>query len=88
MDAAITVRLRAGGAQAMRVTVANMQQVATWSDGAIKGTKLNVEDRVIAVTFFGDEQTAEVGDWIVKWRANAHQVFHHSEMGEIFAWGR
>lgn len=51
---------------AVQVTVDNMEDVAFWCDGAIKGTKLPPEDREIEIwnKVLQQEQRAEVGDWI------------------------
>jgi len=52
--------------EAMQVTPENLEIVEVWSNGSIKGTKLPREQRCIDIqTYFG-EQSANVGDWIIK----------------------
>jgi len=51
---------------AYQLSVDNMLALEAWCGGAIKGTKLPVNQRVIEIHVRGEEIRAEIGDWIVK----------------------
>jgi hypothetical protein len=57
---------RAAKVEAYRVTSYNIDHLASWCGGAVKGTKLPPEQREIELICRSDEQRAKVGDWIVK----------------------
>lgn len=66
-------RKKAYQVEARQVTVGNLESIEAWSNGAIKGTKLPRDQRIIEIQNAGIEQRAEVGDWIVK---EANGVFN------------
>lgn len=52
--------------EAQRVTVNNLDQIANWCRGSVKGTKLPLHERVVDIQTLEGEMRADVGDWIIK----------------------
>lgn len=52
--------------EAQRVTVNNLEQIATWCRGSVKGIALPLHDQVIDIQTLEGEMRADVGDWIIK----------------------
>lgn len=50
---------------ARQITIENMEELASWCRGAIKGTKLPAERREIEIYTVDAEYSAEVGDFLV-----------------------
>lgn len=63
----LTCQLR-DKAEAVQVTTGNLEEVAEWCGGSVRGTKLPAEDRVVQwYSFFNDCQYAcGIGGYVVK----------------------
>ena len=53
--------------EAVQVTEDNLEEVATWCNGSVRGTLLPEGDRMVEFNFRGEDQRANVGDWVVKY---------------------
>ena len=51
--------------EAMQIKPENLAYLEKWCGGAIKGTMLPIEERVIAIQTLEGEMTAQMGDWII-----------------------
>lgn len=60
-------RMKQPSIEARQLTVDNMEELARWCNGSIKGTSLPPEDRIIQIQshFHNGELDLEVGDWII-----------------------
>jgi hypothetical protein len=61
---------------AVQVTELNLQQVADFTGGAIKGISLPAADQEVEFYEFGEEQRAQVGDWIVRIGLKGNKLLH------------
>lgn len=61
--------------EARQVTAGNLESIAAWSNGSIKGTALPRAERTVEVV----EQRAEPGDWIVKEANGTFNVYTDEE---------
>lgn len=52
--------------EAQRVTVNNLDQIASWCNGSVKGICLPLHEQVIDIQTLEGEMRADVGDWIIK----------------------
>lgn len=52
--------------EAVQLTIDNIEKVAKWCKGQIKGIKLPLEERVIDIQILEGEIRANYGDWILK----------------------
>lgn len=52
--------------EAHQLEAGNLNALALWCNGSVKGVMLPPERRCIDFSRLGEEQRAEVGDWIVK----------------------
>lgn len=69
---------------AVQYTVGNVEELAAWCHGAIRGTLLPPQERIIQFYNHEDgEQEASVGDWIMR-RSNGTFIRHSDkEMREL-----
>lgn len=72
--------------EAYQLTIDNMEKLAEWCKGSIKGTKLSPEKRI--VQFYNQyypagECDVEVGDWIVK-DGVQFSVYNDYAFNEVF----
>ena len=61
---------------AVRVTEENLEDVATWCKGQVMGIKLPRNERAIEYVRDGEEYDAEVGDWIVRYKADEFYAYN------------
>ena len=52
--------------EAHQLTVDNIESVAAWCNGNIKGLRIPVEDRVIDIETLEGEMRADMNDYIIK----------------------
>lgn len=72
--------------EAHRVTVEDMEKIAQWCRGSIKGTKLPPEHRIIEIfcSYVQSELCAEVGDWIVSYGSQGFSVISNEAFNDIY----
>jgi hypothetical protein len=52
--------------EAHRLTINNINKIAEWCRGSVKGIKLPIEEQVIDIETLEGTMRADVGDWIIK----------------------
>jgi hypothetical protein len=52
--------------EAFPLTVDTLEAVESWCHGAIKGTRLPREERIIHIQTLEGEMTARIGDFVIK----------------------
>lgn len=72
----------------VKLTPENLEHVAEWVSGHVKGLKLPPEQRVVEwydQAFSGDTQvTAEVGQYIIKYGINSYSVVNEDSLNKLF----
>lgn len=75
----LTVKL-----EVMFVTVDNLEAVASWGNGQVKGSKLPPEKRVVDFPTNTQEYRAAVGDAVIKLRGVIIGTFPPKEFNRLF----
>ena len=82
------VRPKQSPMMTVRLTPKNLEAVAEWVSGHVKGTKLPPDQRVVEwydQAFSGDTQvTAEVGQYIIKYGINSFSVVNEDTLNKLF----
>ncbi len=69
---------------AVQVTVDNLEQVATWCNGAVKGIKLPRSMQCVDVWSDGEERRADVGDFVVRTLTDGYRVYSEEEFYSMY----
>lgn len=75
--------------EAIRLTEDNLEEVAEWCGGAIKGTKLTRDLQVVEVwnARTETEVVACIGDWLVKDSATGFELYDDEDFKSVFEEG-
>jgi hypothetical protein len=60
------VTFHLGFVEAKQLNTGNLKEIADWCGGDIKGIRLSAAEQEVEFNEFGQEQRAQVGDWIVR----------------------
>jgi hypothetical protein len=52
--------------EARQLIPENSQELAEWCGGSVKGTMLDMTERVVSIETLEGEMRANMGDWIIK----------------------
>jgi hypothetical protein len=75
--------------EARLVTINNLEEIARWCNGAVKGTKLPAEQRIIQwyeqnTIDGGHELEVRVGCWLVKWGSQGFHALTNEQLHKHF----
>ncbi len=73
-----------GPFEARLVTESNLESIAEWCGGRVRGTKLPAADRIVQWDRRGEEIDANVGEWIVDKKLDGFHVYSQTHLNMIF----